>query len=155
MLYKIPQFPQYTFSIDIVTSKEAIAAGNIENVVFLNHKYISSLNILFSSIYKTIITYKNTNNKFTESSFIKDIFINLYATKNVKKIAFDTFTVLPENEYCLKVELLDASSTAKTVTSLEDIEKIINTEKDIEKIKEIYGTTDEIEINELIQLRGL
>lgn len=155
MLYKIPQFPQYTFAIDIISSKDAIAVGNIDNVVFINHKYIKSLNILYSSIYKTIITYKNTNNKFTEETFIKDIYINLYATKNVKKIAFDTFTVLPENEHCLKIELVDSSKNIESPTSLEDIVNIINTERDITKIKEIYNTIDEVEINELIQLRGL
>ncbi|KAL6934819.1 uncharacterized protein HGUI_02508 [Hanseniaspora guilliermondii] len=155
MLYTVPVLPEYTFSLDIVYSKDAITADNRENVVYLNHKYIPSLHILFSAIYKTIITFKHTNNNFTESSFIKDIFINLYATKNVKKVAFDTFNVNSNNEYCLKIELLDAPESSNTTTSREEIVKLLSEEKDLDKIKEIYGTDDEIKINEIIQLRGL
>lgn len=155
MLYKTPLFPEYTFSMDIVPSKDAIAAENKENVVYLNYKYIPSLHILFSAIYKTIIAFKNTNSNFTESSFIKDIFINLYATKNVKKVAFDTFNVDPNNEYCLRIELLAVADFSNTTTSKEEILKLLSEQKDLDKIKEIYGTHDEVQINEIIQLRGL
>lgn len=155
MLYKVPVFPEYTFSMSIASSKDAIADENKENVVYLNHKYIPSLHILFSAIYKNIIAFKHTNNNFTESSFIKDIFINLYATKNVKKVAFDTFNVDPNNEYCLRIELLDVSDSSDTTNSKEEILKLLSEEKDLNKIKEIYGTHDEVQINEIIQLRGL
>ncbi|CAI8506309.1 unnamed protein product [Hanseniaspora opuntiae] len=141
--------------MDIVPSKDAIAAENKENVVYLNYKYIPSLHILFSAIYKTIIAFKNTNSNFTESSFIKDIFINLYATKNVKKVAFDTFNADPNNEYCLRIELLAVADSSNTTTSKEEILKLLSEQKDLDKIKEIYGTHDEVQINEIIQLRGL
>lgn len=155
MLYKVPVFPEYTFSMDIVASKDAIAAENRENIVYLNHKYIPSLHILFSALYKTIIAFKHTNNNFTESSFIKDIFINLYASKNVKKVAFDTFNVDPHNEYCLKIELLSAVDSSDSTASREAILNLLAGEKDLDKIKEIYGTHDDTKINEIIQLRGL
>lgn len=157
MLYSIPQFEKYEFLIDFIPTEQVSSYENDGNVVFLNPKLLLSTSILFSSLYKTAITYKYTNNKFVDTDFIRDIFINLLAVKNVKKVAFDTFTVDDSAEKCLKIELLQANES-NIVRSLDDLEAVSNQileGRDLEKIKEIYGTIDERRVNDLIQMRGL
>ncbi|XBW35326.1 hypothetical protein QEN19_000892 [Hanseniaspora menglaensis] len=159
MLYTIPQFPDFLFSIEIVSTKETFASNDTANVVFLNPKLIFSTSILFSALFKTIITYKNTNNKFNDQDFIRDIFINLLAVKNVKKVAFETFTNDPSAEECLKIELLQEKehiySSVSKEQSLEKLSETILKIRDLNKINEIYGTIEERKINDLIQMRGL
>lgn len=157
MLYSVPQFQEYDFLIDFFPTDQVSSYENEGNVVFLNSKLLLSTNILLSSLYKTAITYKYTNNKFVDTDFIRDIFINLLAVKNVKKVAFDTFTVDASEEKCLKIELLPSNEN-NIVRSLDELEAIssqILEYRDLEKINDIYGTTDERKVNDLIQMRGL
>ena len=158
MLYSIPQFQEYQFLIDLVPTEQASSYKDKENVIFLNPKLILSTNILFSAIYKNTTTFKYTNTKLTDTNFIRDLYINLLAVTNVKKLAFDLFSNDPNAEKCLKIELLNKNENEKNDYNTQDLnllsEELLEM-RDLDKIKEIYGTPDETKINEFIQMRGL